>query len=401
MPRFPRPFALSVALPLALLACGPAPAEQAGTGALQPFTVTPLAAFAQPWAMAFVPGTPWLLVTEKAGRLKLWREGGPAIEVSGTPDVAYGGQGGLGDVIMAPGADAKAGRFPIYLSWAEAGTDDKSGAAIGLGTLIIGPEGTARLDGFRVIWRQTPKVSGRGHYGHRLALSPDGKYLFVGSSERQKMAPAQEAAGELGKVLRLNLDGTPARGNPLVGQGHPASVWSYGHRNILGIAFDRDGRLWAQEMGPAHGDEVNLIRPGRNYGWPRVSNGSHYDGKAIPDHAPGDGFEAPKLWWNPAISPAGLAYYDAALFPRWKGSLFLGGLSSKALIRVQLDGDKAAKADQWDMGARIREVEVGPDGALWLLEDGADGSQGRLLKLTPAASPAEPSPPEAKSMVGT
>jgi glucose/arabinose dehydrogenase len=164
---------------------------------------------------------------------------------------------------------------------------------------------------------------------------------------------------------------------------HPA-VWSYGHRNLLGIAFDHEGRLWEDEMGPQGGDEVNLIQPGLNYGWPKASNGTHYDGRDIPDHKPGDGYEAPKVWWNPSISPAGLVYYSGDLFPQWKGSLFLGALSGQALIRVKLDGDTATKADQWNMDARIREVEQGPDGALWLLEDGK-GSEGRLLRLTPAA----------------
>jgi aldose sugar dehydrogenase len=390
MTRSARPLCLAALMPLVLLACGPAPAEQASApvggessvSTSRPFKVTPVGQFAEPWAMTFIPGTPWLLVTEKAGKLKLSREGGKAIDVTGVPTVAYGGQGGFGDIIMAPGADLKARRFPVYLSWAEQGEGEVRGAVIGRGTVSIARDGaSARLDGLKVIWRQAPKVSGRGHYGHRMALSPDGKYLFVGSSDRQKMEPAQEKNGELGKILRLNLDGTPAAGNPLTSAGQPASVWSTGHRNILGLAFDREGQLWAQEMGPAHGDEVNLILPGKNYGWPRVSNGSHYDGKEIPDHAPGDGFEAPKAWWNPAISPAGLVYYDAALFPAWKGSLFIGGLSSMALIRVSVDGDMAIKADQWNMDARIREVEVGSDGTLWLLED---GSEGRLLKLTPA-----------------
>ncbi len=183
-------------------------------------------------------------------------------------------------------------------------------------------------------------------------------------------------------MLRLNLDGTPAAGNPLAAKGFDPAIWSYGHRNLLGIAFDKGGRLWEQEMGPKGGDEVNLIKPGLNYGWPKVSNGSHYDGRDIPDHAPGDGYEAPKVSWNPVISPGGLLYYSGTLFPQWQGSLFIGGLSSQSLVRVKLDGEKAEKADQWDMGARIREVEQCPDGALWLLEDGGK-SEGRLLKLTP------------------
>jgi glucose/arabinose dehydrogenase len=187
----------------------------------------------------------------------------------------------------------------------------------------------------------------------------------------------------LGKVLRLTPDGKPAAGNPLAAQGFDPAVWSYGHRNLLGIAFDGAGHLWQQEMGPKGGDELNLILPGRNYGWPNASNGSNYDGSDIPDHRPGDGYEAPKVWWNPVISPGGLMIYSGSLFPQWRGDAFIGGLSSKSLIRVDLNGTSAAKGDQWDMGARIREVEQGPDGAIYVLEDGGD-SQGRLIKLTPA-----------------
>ena len=161
-----------------------------------------------------------------------------------------------------------------------------------------------------------------------------------------------------------------------------AQIWSHGHRNPLGIAFDAQGRLWADEMGPRGGDEVNLIERGANYGWPLASNGSHYSGQDIPDHVAGDGFAAPAVWWNPSISPAGLMIYDGTAFPQWRGDAFLGALSGQALIRVDLDGTSAAKGDQWSMGARIREVEQGPDGAIWVLEDG-DG--GRLLRLDPAA----------------
>jgi len=284
------------------------------------------------------------------------------------------------DVVLAP--DFARNRT-VYFSFSEAGQGGK-GVALATGAFHQASDGTTKLDGVKVIFRASQYVDGNGHYSGRIAFSPDGRYLFFTNGERQKFDPAQDPRSTLGKVLRLNLDGTPAAGNPLAAKGFHPAVWSYGHRNLLGIAFDKDGRLWEQEMGPKGGDEVNLIRPGLNYGYPRVSNGSHYDGRDIPDHKAGDGYEAPKLWWNPVISPAGLAYYSGDLFPQWKGSLFIGGLSSQALIRVKLDGDNASKADQWDMGARIREVEQGPDGALWLLEDGGRGSEGRLLKLTPA-----------------
>jgi glucose/arabinose dehydrogenase len=188
----------------------------------------------------------------------------------------------------------------------------------------------------------------------------------------------------MGKIVRLNDDGTPAAGNPFAGKGGAAAeIWSLGHRNPLGLAFDGNGRLWNSEMGPANGDELNLVQRGANYGYPKVSNGDHYDGRDIPDHAPGDGFEAPKAYWVPSISPGSLMIYSGDLFPGWKGDAFLGALGGMALVRVDLDGEKASMADEWPMGARIREVEQGPDGAIWLLEDEREGGGGRLLKLTP------------------
>ncbi|WP_150290443.1 PQQ-dependent sugar dehydrogenase [Sphingobium estronivorans] len=376
-----RQFAL-IALPLVLTACSADHAvgqNSASTG--KPFKTSVIADFDSPWAMTFLPDGR-MLITEKAGEMILFDPGnGTKIPVAGIPGVDSEGQGALMDVVPAPDfAQTKR----IYFSFSEAGRGGK-GVALAMGAFHQASDGTTRLDGVKVIFRASPYVDGNGHYSGRIAFSPDGKYLFFTNGERQKFDPAQDPKSTLGKVLRLNLDGTPAAGNPLAAKGFHPAIWSYGHRNLLGIAFDKDGRLWEQEMGPKGGDEVNLIKPGLNYGYPLASNGSHYDGRDIPDHKPGDGFEAPKLWWNPVISPSGLAYYSGDLFPQWKNSLFIGGLSSKALVRVTLNGENAAKADQWDMGARIREVEQGPDGALWLLEDGGQGSQGRLLKLTPAA----------------
>ena len=188
-------------------------------------------------------------------------------------------------------------------------------------------------------------------------------------------------------MLRFTVADMKPAGDPgLTAKGFHPAIWSYGHRNLLGLAFDARGNLWEQEMGPEGGDEVNLILPGRNYGYPRGSNGRNYGAATddIPDHSPGDGCEAPKTWWNPVISPGGLMVYSGKLFPQWKGDLFIGGLSSQALVRVDVDGTNARKGSQWPMGARIREVEEGPDGAIYVLEDGGRGSQGRLVKLTPA-----------------
>ena len=379
---------------LAMAACGgakappatdaeaatPAPAT-AGDTAL-PFTITPVHAFKEPWAMAFLPDGR-LLVTEKAGHLQLFDfKTGVASEISGVPQVDYGGQGGFGDVVLHPDF---ANNHVVYVSYAEAGEGDTRGGAVARATLALDAAGGGALQDLKVIWRQVPKVEGRGHYGHRMAFDAAGK-LWISSSERQKFDPAQDMASNLGKIVRLNDDGSVPSDNPFAKQGGVAAqVWSLGHRNVLGLAFDAQGRLWAQEMGPRGGDELNLIERGANYGYPIVSNGNHYDGREIPDHDTRPEFAAPKVSWNPVISPAGLMIYSGDVFPAWKGNGFIGGLSSHSLVRIEFDGTNAKEAARYDMGQRIREVEQGPDGALWLLEDGEGSHAGRLLKLTPAA----------------
>jgi glucose/arabinose dehydrogenase len=252
----------------------------------------------------------------------------------------------------------------------EPGSDDTSGAAVGYGTLELG-QGAPRLTGFRVIWRQEPKVTGNGHFSHRIAFAPDGT-LFVSSGERQKFVPAQDRTVDLGKIIHMDREGRRIGGR----------FFTMGHRNILGLAFAPDGRLWEHEMGPKGGDEVNLIEQGKNYGWPTVSNGSNYDGSDIPDHPTRPEFEAPKVWWNPSISPAGMIVYSGDLFPQWNGDILMGALSGESLIRVDVNGDSASKGERWPMNARIREVEQGPRGEVYLLED---GDPGRLLRLEPAA----------------
>ena len=352
---------------------GQQPAAQPATG--RPFTVSEVAKFDSPWALAFLPGsgvplTNKALVTEKQGRLWLVDvESGERQQVSGVPDVHVAGQGGLGDAVAHPDF---AGNQRVYLSYVEPGRDGTSGAVIGYGRLAMG-EGQPRLEKFEVIWRQEPKVSGDGHFAHRIAFAPDGT-MFVTSGDRQKMQPAQDRNGDLGKIIHMTAEGQRIGGR----------FYTMGHRNPLGLAFAPDGRLWSVEMGPQGGDELNLIVQGRNYGWPEASYGSHYGNADIADDHQGRGFEEPKVWWNPAISPGGMIIYGGDAFPRWKGDALIGGLSGQNFVRVDIAGDQAKKADEWDMDARIRAVDEGPNVLVYLLEDGRSPGQGRLLRLTPA-----------------
>jgi glucose/arabinose dehydrogenase len=380
-------------------------AAAAAQGSDRPFDMAVAGRFEEPWAIAFLPDGR-ALVTEKRGRIQLWRAGAANVEVGGVPPVSYGGQGGLLDIALAP--DFPASRT-VYLSYAEPGADG-SGLALARARLVEAGGG-ARLDGLQVIWRQLPRGAG-GQFGGIIRFSPDGRFLFLTTGERQRFTPAQDPDQALGKILRLTPDGRPAAGNPWAGRAGAASVlvtdpprdteaardaaarrvaltgpnltpaetWTTGHRNAYGLAFAPDGRLWEHEMGPRGGDELNLIEPGRNYGWPIVSEGQNYDGVPIPAHATRPEFTPPILSWVPSISPAGMIVYTGRMFPGWRGSALLGALSGEALIRVVLSGATARKAEQWDMGARIRDVAQAPDGSVYLLEDGRDG---RLFRLTP------------------
>ena len=351
-----------------------APADAAAAKA-NPFTATEVARFNEPWAMTFLPNGR-LLVTEKRGQLKVLTIGGSAQTITGAPAVAYGGQGGLGDVILHP---QFASNNLVYISYAEKGTTSgTAGATVARAKLTLTSTGGS-LSNLQVLWRQ-PKVTGSNHYGHRLAFGPDHK-LWITSSERQKFDPAQDLNSPLGKVIRLNDDGSVPTDNPFYNRGGvAATVWSYGHRNLLGIAFDAQNKLWIHEMGPAGGDELNLIERGSNYGWPVVSQGDHYDGTPIPRHSTRPDLNAPEAWWTPVIAPAGFVIYSGTRFPAWVGSGLIGGLASQALVRVKFNGNTAAEAERYPMGKRIREVEQGPNGDVWLLEDGTNA---RLLRLTP------------------
>lgn len=355
--------------PLALLvaSCGSTISAKGADPAEAGIAITDVATFDEPWAMTFLPGTNQALITERKGKLKLWSEGtDKTVEVSGTPTVDYGGQGGFGDVVAAPDF-AQSGM--VYLSWVEAGQNDTRGAVVARAKLVMGD--APRLEGLSVIWRQFPKVTGRGHYSHRIAFSPDGKYLFITSGDRQKFTPAQDLNANLGKVIRLLPDGTPAPGNPFESKGGvSAQIWSYGHRNLLGLAFSPDGRLWDLEHGPAGGDEINHVEPGKNYGWPLVSDGDHYDGKPIPRNSTRPDLAQPAISWNPVIAPGNMIFYTGSAFPQWQGQALIAGLGSGGIVRVKIDGEKATELDRIDLGNRIREIEQAPDGTLYVLEDG-------------------------------
>ena len=339
--------------------------------------------FDEPWGAAFAPGTSVLFVTERKGALRFYDMAGKQKgTVSGTPTVDYGGQGGLGDIAFLPSeAKSTIGNRTIYLSWAEAGEGDTRGAVVGRGMLACAADNSCRIDGLKVIWRQQPKVTGRGHYSHRIAVSPDGNYLFVSSGERQKGDPAQDTSNNLGSIVRLNLDGTPAADNAFSGQaGKAQDIWSYGHRNTLGLTFDASGQLWNLEHGPAGGDEINRVEKGRNYGWPLVSGGDNYDGSPIPRNETRPDLTQPAIMWNPVIAPGDFLIYQGAMFPGLRGQAIIGAMKPTAVVRVAFEGNKAREVARHPMDRRIREVVEAPDGAILLLEDKSDA---RLWRLTP------------------
>ncbi len=399
------------AVPLLLMLAAAPAAAQINAGNLaaseaRPFRVARVARFDTPWRLAFLPDGR-MLVTEKPGKLWLVTQQGARTEVGGVPAVAYKGQGGLLGVFAAPSHARDRG---VYLTYAEPG-DGGSSLALAHATLAVAPGG-ARLTDLRVIWRNMPRGNG-GQFGAQVAFSPDGRYLFLTVGERQRMTPAQDPDQPLGKILRLTLDGRPAPGNPMAARRGaqivtlidppkdteaaktapvvsrytfpgpnlaPAETWSSGHRTPYGLAFAPDGRLWEIEHGPKGGDELNLIEPGRNYGWPLVSYAVNYDGVPIPSPDTRPDLAKPVIYWTPVIAPGNLMFYSGGLFPQWRGSAFTGGLGSETLNRIAFDGKGGARpAERWNLGFRVRDVEQGPDGALWLLEDANPGGLYRLL----------------------
>ena len=388
-----------------------------------PFTMTEVTTLNLPWRIAFLPDGR-MLITEKVGALWLVTQQGAKMPVANIPAVLWQGQGGMLGVYVSP---HYAKDHNIYLTYSEPG-DGGSSLALARAQLKIA-NGAASLEGLRVIWRDGERGEG-GQFGAAIAFSPDSKYLFLSVGDRQRMTPAQDPNQPLGKILRLTLDGKPAPGNPMAGKTGAATVpvidppsdtekaktapvvrtytfpgpnltpsetWASGFRTPYGLAFAPDGRLWELEHGPRGGDELNLIEPGKNYGWPLVSYGHNYNGVPIPSPDTRPDLTKPVIYWVPVIAPGNLMFYKGAMFPQWNGSAFASGLASKALIRITFDGKGGAKtAERWDVGRRVRDVEVAPDGALWMIEDAKPGGLFRLTPLgmavaTPAAQPATPS----------
>jgi glucose/arabinose dehydrogenase len=335
-----------------------------------------IAEFNEPWALA-VLADGRLLITEKSGQLILFNpRDQKKTFIKNLPKVAYGGQGGFGDIVLHP---KFAQNHQIYLSYAEAGQG-------GYGAVVIRADlnldqAQPQLDNITTIWKQVPKVRGQGHYAHRVLFDGSGK-LWISSGERQKFNPAQDLTSNLGKIIRINDDGSVIVDNPFQSQGEVAKqVWSFGHRNPLGMAFDEQGQLWVVEMGPKGGDELNLIQKGKNYGYPVVSNGDHYSGLNIPDHVTRPEFEAPKLDWTPVISPSSLIFYTGQMFPKWQGKAIIGGLSSEALIIVDTTAQLAKEIQRIDMKQRIRGLQQAKDGSIWVIEDGKHADLIQLVKL--------------------
>jgi len=338
-----------------------------------PIQVTRIAeGLEHPWGLAFLPDGR-MLVTERPGRLRIVsHDGTVSPPLAGVPAVHAHGQGGLLDVAVAP--DFATTRL-VYLTYAEPG---EGGASTAAARARLEADG---LHDLTVIFRQLPKVSGDSHFGSRLAFAPDGT-LFISTGERFKFDPAQDLSSHLGKIIRIHPDGRVPADNPFVGREDArGEIWSYGHRNIQGLAIHpRTGRLWEHEMGPRGGDELNLITAGKNYGWPLVSWGTHYNLAEIPLPPTRPDLTDAIRQWTPVIAPSGMAFYTADRFPGWRGSLLIGGLRAGGIVRLTLDGETVVGEELIPLGARIRDVRQGPDGLIYALTDAPNGA---VLRLSP------------------
>lgn len=332
-----------------------------------------------PWALAFLPGEDGLLITERPGRLRVWKEGELSPPLGGVPDVYARTQGGLLDVAVAPDFQATG---LIYLAYAEQDDRGRAGTTVGRGRLNIQRN---TVEGFTVIFRQMPRLSSGNHFGVRLVFDHDG-HLFVALGENNQRATAQDLDKHQGKLVRLAADGSVPADNPFTGRaGAMPEIWSYGHRNQQGAALNPwTGQVWTHEHGPRGGDEINIPRAGLNYGWPIATHGRNYSGLAIPEAQGADiqGMEPPFYVWSESPAISGMAFYDAERFPEWRHSLFIGALKDRQLIRLTLDGDRIVAEERLlgELRERIRDVRVGPDGHVYVLTDSDNGA---LLRIRP------------------
>lgn len=328
-----------------------------------------------PWGMSFLPDGR-MLVTELPGDLVIVSPDGTISEpIQGTPEVYAKGQGGLMDVALHP--DFASNRM-VYLSFAEPGSGDEAGTALGRGRLVDN-----RIEGFEVIWRQQPKLTSSAHFGNRIVFAPDGK-IFLALGERFQFGPAQDLSNSLGTIVRLNDDGSIPADNPFVGQADAEdAIWSYGHRNIeSAVIHPETGQLRVVEMGPLGGDELNKVERGANYGWPIVSWGINYNGVEIPNPPEFPQYEDAVHHWSPVRSPSGMIVYTGDTFPQWRGDIFFGALSAGGLERVDMENGRIARTEFLPFNTRIREVEQGPDGAIYLLTN-KSGGKGDVWRLQP------------------
>jgi glucose/arabinose dehydrogenase len=390
-------------------AAGAGAQVNAGTQAPEaslPFTMTRVAQFNLPWRIAFLPDGK-MLITEKPGALWLVTQEGVKTKVANVPAVLLSQQGGMLGVYLSPKYSTDRN---VYLTYSEPG-DSGSSLALARARLAIA-DTTASLEGLQVIWRDGARGRG-GQFGAAVAFSPDKQFLFLTVGERQRMTPAQDPNSPLGKILRLTLDGKPARGNPQAGKSGtptldiinpprntevaktaataytytfpgpnltPSETWTSGHRTPYGLVFAPDGRLWELEHGPRGGDELNLIEPGKNYGWPLVSYATNYDGIPIPSPDTRSDLAKPVVYWTPVIAPGNMTFYQGKVFPQWNGSLLISGLASRTLSRVVFDNEGNARpGERWGVGFQVRDVAVAPDGAVWLIENSATGGLYRVM----------------------
>lgn len=412
--------ALSVFSLLAIPTCSFA---QTNAGELKPeatlpFEMKQVATFNFPWRLAFLPDGR-MLITEKPGSVFLVTQDGTKTLVANTPKSAMTSQGGMLGVYLSP---KYATDHNVYLTYSEPAEGVEPGPrvdtslALARGKLVIGGTAmapTASLEGVQVLWHEMPKGRG-GQFGAAVAFSPDGQYLFLTVGDRQRMTPAQDPDTQLGKILRLTLDGKPAPGNPNAGKVGkattdliappqdtekaktapvvstytyptpnlaPAEIWATGVRTPYGLTFGPDGRLWELEHGPRGGDELNLIEKGKNYGWPLVSYSTNYNGVPIPSPDTRADLAKPLIYWTPVIAPGNMTFYKGAMFPEWNGSLLIGGMQTQSFSRVKFDAKGVpSPAERWSVGIRVRDVVVGPDGALWFLEDKNPGGLYKVVK---------------------